>query len=137
MYSIEKFLYLQNLKKKTYTTSKKSIVISGSKGCGKTAYLVWHAFRNQNILAKAEKRTLKEQIKQEGYVSFYVDMKSYRLEKYNFSPVEQEILNTKFQFTEEETVFSLMHIVKRHIVGGGNRRLFSIYPSLLIVRYQC
>ena len=26
-------------------------MISGPKGCGKTAYLIWHAFRNQNILA--------------------------------------------------------------------------------------
>ena len=29
------------------------------------------------------------------------------------------------------------YIVKRHIVGGGNSRLFSVHPPLLIVRYQC
>ena len=27
--------------------------------------------------------------------------------------------------------------VKRHIVGGGNSRLVSVHPPLLIVRYQC
>ena len=27
--------------------------------------------------------------------------------------------------------------VKRHIVGGGNSRLFSVHPPLLIVRYRC
>lgn len=27
--------------------------------------------------------------------------------------------------------------VKRHIVGDGNCRLFSVYPSLLIVWYRC
>ena len=31
----------------------------------------------------------------------------------------------------------LQAIVKRHIVGGGNGRLFPVYPPLLIVRYRC
>lgn len=49
----------------------------------------------------------------------------------------QDILSMAREYLGLGIVLMVAVAVKRHIVGGGNSRLFSVHPPLLIMRYQC
>ena len=53
-------------------------------------------------------------------------------------PEEENLIKLIYRdMGDYRSFFPFAYIVKRHIVGGGNSRLFSVHPPLLIVRYQC
>lgn len=125
------FCYLGILSRKKYVTTKKSLILAGTKGMGKKSYLINHAFQWQNNKAKLEKKPFSDQIKEDGYISIYIDMDERDIEDENFVNQKNDfdVYCKKFKISgEEKKVYSYM-LLFRQLLKAEMESLFNLIVS--------